>query len=190
MLAKQLVDRRQVDLSGVAAKRAVGSERADEAPVAVGRRARTEAEQCAVGMLLEWRQERERLEVWLLLGALAIVVGKLSGEHAHQVARLWRRDLEDSEVELVVADHVDEVAAPHNAAGGAQMRWATRPRGLAHLEVAQLAQLERRQILGCRALAVHLSRVPIRTSLQSAQMADVWGHIVISEAASTRTIVG
>ena len=78
-----------------------------------------------------------------------MAVGKLAVEHALQIARATRGELEDPEVELVVADHVHVVAARRTTPLAA-LRCAGRPapEGSSTLEVAQLAELERRQVLG------------------------------------------
>ena len=77
-----------------------------------------------------------------------MAVGKLALEHSLQVAGAIRGDVEDPEMELVVADHIDVGCAAHDAAGGAQVRRPAAARRLLHVEVAQLAQLEGRQVLG------------------------------------------
>jgi hypothetical protein len=89
-----------------------------------------------------------------------VVVGQIAGEHAPQLTRLIRREPKDAQVQLVVPDHVDEVAPANHPARGAQMSRTARPGWLLHLQVAQLAEIERRELLRPRALPVHLGSMP------------------------------
>src|SRR5215217_4541542 len=103
----------------------------------------------------ERRQKRERFEIRLRAGPLALIVRKLAREHPSQPTGQVRRQPELAQMQFVVADHVDELAPPDDAARGAQVSRTTRTGRLLQVERPQLAELERRQILGACALALH-----------------------------------
>jgi hypothetical protein len=65
------------------------------------------------------RQHGKRLEVRLHARALAVIVGQFAGEHPPQPTGLARREPKDAQMQLVVSDHVDEVAPANNPARGA-----------------------------------------------------------------------
>ena len=119
VLAQKPVERCKGQLIRPARERAVRGEPADEASVALRRGAGAETEQRSIGVVLEGRQHRKRLEVRLPAGALAVIVGQFAGEHPPQPTGLARREPKDAQMQLVVPDHVDEVAPPNNPARGA-----------------------------------------------------------------------
>src|SRR5829696_3110439 len=63
-------------------------------------------------------------------------------------------------MQLVVPDHVDEVTPANDPARGAQMSRTVGPGRLLHVQVAQLAELEWRKLLRCRALPLHGGSMP------------------------------
>ena len=131
-----MVERCEVELSRGAAQRPVRLQRPHESPVATGRRARAEAQQGAVGVAAERRQHGEGLEVRLGAAALLVVEGQLAGQRPPQRARLGRdRKPEDGERQLVVADHVGEVAAADDAAPRREMRGPALRRRLGESQV-------------------------------------------------------
>ena len=74
--------------------------------------------------------------------------GSSSGQDRPRLSGLVARQPEHAEVELVVGDHVDEVAAANDAGSRAHVGVASLGRRLGQVELAQLGQLERRQVLG------------------------------------------
>ena len=144
VLAQALVQRREVDRAGLAAQGAVDLQRPHEAAVAARAGAGAEPEQRAERVAAERRQHGEDLEVGLGLAARVVVERQLAGQRAAQRARLvGGGEREDGEEELVVADHVGEVAAPHDAARRGDVRRPALRGRLLEVERAQLAQLER-----------------------------------------------
>jgi hypothetical protein len=109
---------------------------------------------------LERRQQRERLEVGLGAGALAVVVGEVAAEDAPEPTGRVGGEPEDAEVQLVVSEDVHEVAPAGDAAGRAHVRRPAGCRSLLQVEVAQLVQLERSEILRDRALPIHARSRP------------------------------
>jgi hypothetical protein len=160
VLAQQLVEGCSVELVRLARDRPVGGEAADEASVALRRGAGAETEQRPVRVAVKRRQHGQRLEVRLQARALAVVFGQFTGEHPPQPAGLARREPKDTQMKLVVSDHVDEIAPPNNSARGAEV---SRPAGCGrflHVQVAQLAEIEWRKFLRLRALAAHGRSMP------------------------------
>jgi hypothetical protein len=70
-------------------------------------------------------------------------------------AGIARGGVEDGQVELVVADDVHVLGPPNNPARGRHVRVAAGRRGRVEVELAELAQPERRQILGSRDAFLH-----------------------------------
>ena len=89
-----------------------------------------------------------------------MVVGEFAVEHAPQPTGLARRELKDTKVQLVVSNHVDEVAPANDTAGGAQVRRTATPGWLLDVQIAQLAKLEGREFLRRRALPLHTGSMP------------------------------
>jgi hypothetical protein len=69
-------------------------------------------------------QHRQRFEIGLLARAVAAVVRQVALEYPDPPAGLGRREPEDAQMHLVVADHVDEVAPSHDPACRGQIRGA------------------------------------------------------------------
>ena len=160
-LREEPVQRRKVDLARLVAELAVRVEGPDEAAVAARRRAGAEAEQRAVGVAAEGRQDGERLQIGLALRARPVVERQLAGERALERPGLaGGGEAEDGEEELVVADHVREVAAPHDAAARREVRRPAVAGRLVERQLAKRAQLERRQVLAFGLAPVHAPAMP------------------------------
>jgi hypothetical protein len=95
-----------------------------------------------------------------LLLALLGVVGKIVGECAPQLPRPSRGKAEDRNLEQIVADHVDEVAAPDDARSRGNMSRHLVVRRFAQVEVAKPAELKGRQALGAGDALFHGWPIP------------------------------
>ena len=148
---------------GLPLKRAVRSECPEETAVALAgvRGSRAEADQRPVRCPFERGEDGQRLEVRLLLLAGLVALGQISLEDTAQLTRLRGREGEDTEVELVVADDIDEVTPANDARGGVDVALAA-PSRACDVQVPQLAQLEGRQLLGLSRLYLRLLNRPRR----------------------------
>jgi hypothetical protein len=86
----------------------------------------------------------------------------MTAEHSQQPTGAARREPEDAQMQLVVADHVDELAPANHPARGAQVRRTPVPGWLLHLQVAQLAEAKGRKLFWTCALPIHGQQVPAR----------------------------
>jgi hypothetical protein len=141
VLPEELVQVPDVHDAGKAAQPAVLLERPHEATVAAVAAARAERQQRAVRVEAKRRDHGHRLEVGLRLGALALRHRELAPEERHELAGAAVGEREDREVQLVVADHVDPVAAADQA--GARRHVVGAPLGgVRQRQLAQLSELD------------------------------------------------
>ena len=147
-LAEALVERGEVELDRLSLERTVRGEPPDEAALTSFVRTGAEPEQGAEGPPGERREQRERLQIGLLFLALVVIRAQLAAQDRTQRAGRLVREAKDAEPELVVADHVDVVAAAGDAARSGDVRRTAGTRRRLELELAQHAQSQRRELLG------------------------------------------
>src|SRR4051794_25531629 len=94
-------------------------------------------------MTFEWRQDGEDLEVGLGLPVRVLV----TGEHTAQRPRPGLGEPEDGKEEEIVADHVQKLAAAHDAARRRDVAGAGLPRRIHASERAHRPPAEPRQAL-------------------------------------------
>ena len=76
------------------------------AQTTIGSGARTERQECAIGVISETRKQRECFKVGLLLLAIRIASRQFTFEKPNQVTRFTRIRAKHSEVKFVIGDDV------------------------------------------------------------------------------------